>query len=280
MNRLEVAITGMGLVFLSSPLLATPTAAELAAASEAQATGFEMFAYDQAAWHATDRFRQDITAAGLTTQQVAARGMRGYIVEPGEGGQLVASFYGERAGKQFTFARYTVSDGSTVVVGGLVEPDTNDNVSLLAQRMIVAREKALSAMSAPDHQLCSESPPNPLVLPPRSDGTLPVYILTSTITNGVYPAGGHFRFNFDKEGKMVGERRFMKTCFPLDFRNKKGENKEMIFLSHLLDPQPTEIHSFVSLNIPIPLMIVTTSNGEIWSVVHGKIKYEQDVDDK
>ncbi len=72
----------------------------------------------------------------------------------------------------------------------------------------------------------------------------------------------------------------MKTCFPLDFRNKKDEKKEMIFLSHLLDSQPTEIHSFVSLNIPIPLMIITTSNGVIWSVMRGKIKYEQDVDHK
>jgi hypothetical protein len=104
-------------------------------------------------------------------------------------------------------------------------------------------------------------------------------VLTSTDVAGIYPAGGHYRFDFDTTGKLVSERRFMNTCFDLDYRARKDGNRlEAMVLTHLLDPQPTEIHAFVSRNIPIPLLIITVSNEASWHVVQGHIEYARDVD--
>src|SRR5262249_26062868 len=105
------------------------------------------------------------------------------------------------------------------------------------------------------------------------DGTMPVYVLTSTTVAGIYPAGGHFRFDFDPAGKLVGERRFMKSCFDIQFKGKDGEKVAAAFVTHLLDPQPTEIHAFVSSNLPVALMIATVSNREIWRIDKGNIEY-------
>lgn len=266
---------GLFLSVLSSAGFAKPSVDELAAASAAEVRGDAMFAYDQAAWHATDKFQEDLRRQGVDLAKLAAQGFKGYIVEPGEGGQLLASFYAQRDGRSFALARYRVT-GSTVSGGGLVEPDSTATLSLLALRMIDAREKAIQQMALPDHALCSNSPANTLVLPPQADGSVPVYVLTSTAVGGVYPAGGHYRFDYDADGKLSGERRFMKSCFPIDYRSKDGNTLKAVFLTHLLDPQPTEIHVFVQRNIPISLMVGTVSNNAMWSVEAGKVRYVRD----
>lgn len=274
------ALAALATAFAPLNASAIPTSAEYAAASASEKRGEEMFAYDQAAWHATDRVQEDMRRRGVSLDALKGQGMQGYIVEPGDGGSLIATFYGEIKGQRFAIARYTVT-GSTVTGGGFIEVDGVKGLSLLAQRMIDSRQKAVEAMHKPDHELCSQSPPNTLVLPPRGDdGALPVYILTSTTESDTYPAGGHYRFDFDSNGKLIGERRFMKTCFNLDYRPKDGIRPEMLFLSHLLDSQPTEVHAFVSRNVPFQLVIVTMPNRSMWRVGNGHIEYVSDVPDK
>lgn len=237
-----------------------------------------MFAYDQAAWHATDRFQEDIQRRASNIAALQALGFDGYIVEPGEGGALLTTFYGTREGRRFALARYVVA-GSTVTSGGFIEADGDKGMSLLALRLIDAREKALAAMAGTAHELCTQSRPNTLALA-KKDGAISVYVLSSTTETHMYPAGGHYRFDFDANGKLTGERRFMNSCVNIDFTPKGGETPKAFVLTHLLDPQPTEIHAFVSRNVPIRLMIATTSNHALWDIVSGHIKYLQDVPEK
>ena len=269
----------MGLAVLSGSLSAEPTSSEQAAVAKAEARGGQMYDYDQAAWHTTDKFREDMEARSLSFEQVKALGAEGYIVEPGENGALITTFYGVKDDRRFAIARYTTSsDGS--IAGGFIEPNSAQKLSLLADHMVDAREKAMAAMANSDFRLCSESPANTLVLPPDNKGVISVYILTSTDMAGVYPAGGHYRFDYDAEGNRIAERRFMNTCFPLDTRPKGGQSPEMVFLTHLLDPQPTEIHVFVSKNIPVPLVVGTVSSKRIWGVIQGRIEYIRDMEPK
>lgn len=277
MRKIAVVAAALGGLFVGAPAaLGAPTAEERAAAAEAEKRGGAMFAYDQAAWHATDKFQEDIRRRGLSPADLQDRGARGYVVEPGENGRLQVTFYGERDGRRFAIARYETVDGR-VRGGGFIEPDAAPDISLLAQRMIDARDQALVAMSRPDHSLCSQSPPNTLVLPPQGDGKMLVYVLTSATAANTYPAGGHYRFDFDADGKLRNERRFMQSCFDLDYRTSPQGRPEALFLTHLLDPQPTEIHAFVSRNVPVPLMVATVANGAIWGVANGRIQYVSDI---
>lgn len=262
-----------------APALADPTPGELSAAQKAEARGAQMYAYDQAAWHATDRFMADLRSADLTIERVSERGVRGYIVEPGKEGQLSTIFYAEVDGVRSAFARYSVR-GSEVTGGGILGEDADKSVSDLANRLISARQSAIEAMEASDYGLCSRTQANTLVLPPLGEGPISAYILTSTQTDGVYPAGGHYRFDFDAAGTLVGQRRFMNSCFQIDWRSQRDETAVSMVLSHLLDPQPTEIHAFVSRNIPISMMIVTVENDRIWEVANGAIRYAGDVPDR
>ncbi|MEP7223253.1 MAG: hypothetical protein ABI673_11380 [Novosphingobium sp.] len=270
------ALFASGFLTFTTPAIAAPTPAELAGASVAEKTGAEMYAYDQAAWHATDRVLDDAKAKGLSQEQLRDMGWQGYIIEPEADGKLVATFYGVKSASSFAIARYVVS-GNSVVNGGFVETPGEKPLSPLALRMIAARNKAIKAIADAKYGLCSGSPANSLVLPPRSDGTLPVYILTSTEDWNIYPAGGHFRFDFDKDGNLVSQRRFMNSCFPIDLRPKDGIRPELMVLTHSLDGQPTEIHAFVSLNIPISLVVITVGNRSEWAISHGHIQYAQDV---
>lgn len=252
--------------------LAAPSAAEAEAAAKAEQRGLAMYAYDQAALHAADRFREDAEKAG-GIEALREKGLRGYVVEP-----FLAAFdtvfYGERDGKLFALARYTYAQGK-IVGGGLLGDDEPDGLSPLATRMVAALGKAGEAMARPGHLLCSKDPPNSLVLL-RDDGGLSVYILTSTTDPKVYPAGGHYRFDFDAEGNMVHERRFMTGCFPIDLGKVPEGTRPTLLITHLLDPQPTEIHSFISQNVPLNLAVVTASNRYLWMVKEGGITFLAD----
>lgn len=256
---------------LAAPALATPSAAQLAAAKQAEARGAQIYAYDQAAWHATDAWQEERSKYDLSAGDMADLGLKGYIVEPAEDDMLLTTFFGiGKDGKRFAHARYWVR-GSTVLRGGFVKRGEDNSLSPLAMRLIDAREAALAQAIKDQISLCSRSSPNFVVLPPGADGIISAYILTSTTVDGIYPAGGHFRYDYGAQGKLVAQRPFMKSCFPIDTRPKDGKAPVGIGLTHLLDPQPTEIHVFVSYNIPVPLYVMTQPNKEVWRVQNGTV---------
>lgn len=262
-------------LFFSIPVSAEPSQTERDAAKSAEVRGQDLYAYDQAAWHATDRLERDLRANGSSLSRASNLGLRGYVVEP-SGGLLMTTFYAERGGVQSAFARYWVL-GSNVQRGGIVQPDADSVLSVLALRMIAARQAALVALQAGDYELCSQAPPNTVVLPPDAADQVSVYVLSSQTENGVYPAGGHYRFDFNGHGKLINERRFMNSCFPIDWREKSGNKPEFLFVTHLLDPQPTEIHAFVSRYVPLPILVGAISSKELWSVSRGAINFERDL---
>jgi hypothetical protein len=82
-------MAGLAALALSVPALAAPGAQENAAAAAAWARGQQMFAYDQAAWHASDAFQADIARESRDLAAlVREEGLAGYVVEPEAGGAL------------------------------------------------------------------------------------------------------------------------------------------------------------------------------------------------
>jgi hypothetical protein len=273
--------------FAFALLIATPAAAqseisdeEVAEAiphywemREASRRGLEMYLYDQAAWHATDRMVEDW--GNRSTGE-----LRGYIVVPGEGGHLDAVFYGVGDDGLVEFARYEV-EGSSVVGGGLIDAEDRPALSQLAMRMVEARNASFVEASKQEYRLCNDQQPNTLVLPPDDQGVISAYLLTAPVSNDAYPIGGHYRIDVDAEGEVVGSRRFLNSCFLAEFGSNSASGIEAVamVISHFLDPQPTEIHVFASYYMPISMMVMTTENSMIWSIENGAVGAISEVGD-
>ena len=257
----------------ATPAIADPTAPQLAAAKEAEARGAEIYAYDQAAWHSTDRFQIDLKKAKLTLDQAFEQGVRGYVVEPTEKGLLLATFYAQKDGRTWAFARYWMA-GSAVRRGGLVKPGDDAALSPLALKLVELRGKALAAAGETKSFTCGTATPNTVVLPPRTDGTYPVYVMSAATQAGKFPAGGHSRFDFDGAGKLVAHRAFTKGCIDVETA-AVPKGAEGFGVSHALDPQPTEIHVFVSYNVPIKLFVIIEPGNDLWQIDRGKVVFKQ-----
>ncbi len=257
----------------ATPAMADPTAQQLAAAKEAEARGAEIYAYDQAAWHSTDQFQIDLKKAKLTLEQVSEQGVRGYVVEPAEKGLLLATFYAQKDGRTWAFARYWMA-GSSVRRGGLVKSDEDAALSPLALKLVELRGKGLDAARETKSFYCGKGAPNTVVLPPRSDGIYPVYVMSAATQAGRFPAGGHSRFEFDGAGKLVAHRAFTKSCIDV-VTGMEGKKAVGYGVSHSLDTQPTEVHVFVSYNVPIKLFVIIEPGNNLWEIDRGKVAFKQ-----
>lgn len=258
---------------LATPAVANPTSQQLAAAKEAEARGAEIYAYDQAAWHSTDQFQIDLKKAKLTLEQVSERGVRGYVVEPADKGLLLVTYYAQKDGKTSAFARYWLA-GSSVRRGGLVKADEDAALSPLALKLVDLRGKAIAAAIEHKAFICGKGAPNTVVLPPRADGSYPVYVMSGATQAGRFPAGGHWRFDFDGEGKLLAHRGFTKSCIDV-VTGMPGKTAVGYGVSHSLDPQPTEVHVFVSYNVPIKLFVIIEPGNNLWEIDRGKVAYKQ-----
>ncbi len=236
----------------------------------AEARGLEMYRYDQSAWHATDRFQADL--GNRPTDR-----FRGYIVLPSEGDRLATVFYGVIDGRQVEMARYETLDGR--VVGGQVFAEGEQPaLSDLALQMIAARATALKEAEARKYGICGQSI-NTLILPPDSAGVISAYVLTPPVNSGSYPIGGHYRIDIGPDGKVVSARRFLNSCLEGVYETEAGEQSVAVVASHLLDPQPTEIHAFASRYLPVQLMLATTGNQLMWALNRGAVRLYGSLDE-
>ena len=189
------------------------------------------------------------------------------------GVQTCALPISQKDGRTWAFARYWMA-GSSVRRGGLVKSDEDAALSPLALKLVELRGKGLDAARETKSFYCGKGAPNTVVLPPRSDGIYPVYVMSAATQAGRFPAGGHSRFDFDGAGKLVAHRAFTKSCIDVVYR--EGDNVAVgAGITHSLDPQPTEIHVFVSYNIPITMGVIIAPAGELWEIDRGKVVFKQ-----
>lgn len=216
--------------------------------------GAQLYAFDQAAWHSTDT----MLAKGLP--QEAMRAIRGWVVEP-DGDVLTVTYYGFEGSKPY--AIYAADYAGSKVVAEHV-PATEAEKPLSAQGARMAA--ALNVARALPFKGCVERPFNTVVLPPQADGTIPVYLLTPMLKAGAYPFGGHHEVDIGPDGKVAATRDFTKSCLVIE----QPASATMAFVTHLLDPHPTEIHVYLSLWMGQPL-VVGTGKDTAWMVEATKI---------
>ena len=227
------------------------------ALAHASQRGALLYAYDQAAWHGTDDM--------FAKLKDPANKIGGYIVDgPATAPRLV---FFDKTGQTAVYVA-TFSD-NRLVSGRVLGEDEDRALSPLERRMVLALGTASKAISADSTvRPCSPKPFNTVVLPPESaDGPVRVYFLTPQTDTATVPFGGHYEVDVDAKGNAGSIHHFSKSCLNLPARAKT----EAMFVTHLLDPVPTEVHVFNSLTLRTPIMVGTLPSKMIWTVTGDKI---------
>lgn len=263
---LTVIILLMGLQCnLSAQAVEGPAGVSHSTIVDIEQAGMQIFILDRAASRATDAlmgirgFKRD-------------RRVKGWITEPVADGVKV-SFVGSKGkGLPSVLYRATISSEGELVASAeaLKGPVPLSEEQL---RQFQARSVGLENIEAP----CSKTY-NTVVLPRDApDSNWVVYALPGTKKRGEFLIGGSYRFEVNPEGNaVISSRGYAKTCVALTSQ----ANLVAFMSSHLLDPNPTEIHVFVNLLSKISIYLITVDNRAMWKVEQGKIEFLKIMEEK
>lgn len=254
-------------VMISAGLLCAadnPPSREQAAVARAEQRGAAIFQYDRAAW---------ITSDDLAARMPASRRMEvgGWIVTPAANGVHVDFFgRGAAAGRALYSADVT---GGTIRNARIYPADTAPALGETAQRMTRALAAARAEMERyRTWRPCARAPFNSVVLPPQENGVIPVYFLTPQTDAENIPFGGHYLIEVAPDGRIASKRAFSRACIAMPTHaTTEGSRLSATMLTHLLDPQPTEVHVFAQYGLRVPLFVATESPTGYWEVRNGRI---------
>jgi len=235
------------------------TAEQTAALAQVSERGAMLYAYDQAAWHATDDLRAKRPDLLPT--------LGGYVVD-GPAAEPNATFYDTAATRAVYVARF--KDGR-LVEGKVMPADGDAPLSPDIRRLIAARTRAAEAVGQDKNiRPCAAKPFNTVVLPPATPGApVTVYFLTPQVSAATVPFGGHFAVTVDTAGKVDPIRRFTRACLdmPANPSGPAGAKPVALVVSEIIGPLPTEVHVFQSLTLRKPVMVVAGDPPAVWPVV-------------
>jgi hypothetical protein len=225
------------------------------AIDEASRRGALLYAYDQAAWHGTDEM-----VAKLPDFRSK---VGGWIVDgPANAPELVFFDRDPAAPHAVFIADFKDGKLASSHAAGPGEAELSPE----RRRLIAARAAALQALLAKGITRCVDAPMNTVVLPPLGEsGTTSVYVLTPQTKATVIPFGGHYRIDVGGDGRAANIRPFTNSCIALPVAEAGKPRSVALYITHLLDPVPTEIHVFSSLVARVPV-VVGTKDGRIWEV--------------
>lgn len=236
-----------------SPAVSIAPADAEAGLRRAEALGERLLRLDRAAWVASDVLMAAQRGRG------DAR-VRGWITD--EHDDLIDVIFVD----DMPAALYRVTVDAD---GQPTGPIDNAPAALTPAQAVAARSLATAKLAAPPS--CSGSY-NPIVMPGDAPEETVVYMIPGSTDPASLPVGGAWRFDL-RNGEIVSRRSFTTSCIALE----NPEDAEAVYVTHVLDPLPTEIHVFWSLWSGKPTFVVTSAG--LWTIEQGKISAVKD-DDK
>ena len=235
-----------------------PIPAELQpAVTQTEFLGRQLYVHDRAAWLATDamladkRMRKLQKSVGGWLTEPSALGVRVIFISKGDAPQRLYEIDVDEAER-------------------LSEPTLESPTPLTPEHLAQLRARNLATSQS--FMQCARKY-NTVVLP--SSSGMRVYLMPGFAEHGVYPLGGYHLYEIDSTGeKILSSRKFSNGCIEHQDSPKglpKGAKPSFGMFTHLLDPQPTEVHVFVSLHAKVPLMIMTIDNKMMWVVKNGRV---------
>ena len=156
------------------------------------------------------------------------------------------TFYGGEGDR--LIGRYIAHVSGGQVASSRVLPQA-EQVPLTPLQLRMA--KARSIGPGPDFRPCTNAAFNAAIVPPASlDAPLEMYLTSAQTDANVYPLGGHYLLSLAPDGRLLSVRKFTNSCLNMERPRGGGRRGEpaALFVSHLLDPIPTEIHVFMALS--------------------------------
>ena len=260
-----IRLVAAALVLLAAPALSQPPRTDQEAIEFAQSRGRLLYAIDRAAWVATDDMQEKMPGW-------QSAGMAGFVVDrDGPGWQVL--FFGGPDAAPVAFYRARVAN-HRVVSSQVFAGDARPALTPIQRRLVAAR--AAAGRAAPGRRPCANAPFNVAMIPPETpDGPIDVYLMTPQLRAGEFPFGGHYRLTVAADGSVSGERAFTNSCLTMSAPPRGNRQPEAMFVTHLLDPVPTEIHVFTSLTAGLPVFVGIAEPERIYSVVGDRIRAVQ-----
>lgn len=263
----------LGLLLVAACLAAAPAAARpsrdvprLTAEESAQLDsiverGNLLFDLDKAAWVTTD----DLAAK---VGDIHKTGFKGYVTERDGNGFVVTFYAGEPGSEVATYVGHVA--GGRVVSSRLLTGPDRIALTPVQRRLAAARRAGFAAGLRP----CTNGPFNVTAVPPISaDQPLELYLTSPQVETDVYPFGGHYLLKVGPDGRVLSTRKFTNSCINMSARpSRPGSRPAGLFITHLLDPVPTEVHVFLARTIGLPVYVGTTTSNRVWEVQAKKIR--------
>jgi hypothetical protein len=234
------------------------------AVTRAEFLGRQLYLHDRAAWLATDAMLADKRMGKLKTS------LGGWVTEPSAHGVRVIFVSNDTVPRRLYEIDIDEGERSSEPTVESPTPLTHEHLAQLRARDVAANQSFM--MCAKQYNV---------VTMPSTEG-LRVYLMPSFAELGVFPLGGYHRYELDGSGgNILSSRSFSNGCIAHHDAPEglpKGATPSAGMFTHLLDPQPTEVHVFVSLYAKVPLMIMTVDNKALWSVKKGRIELVEAMD--
>jgi hypothetical protein len=221
--------------------------------------GATIWRLDSAAARATD----ELVSRDLLNENSRVRGWLTDEYPAGKDLGVIVTFVGDVDGAMLALYRVRVPPDGDTSFEALAKPETLDQPQ---QARLRARTSALEALGS-EKLRCGESY-NTVVMPAADGVGIRVYLLAATSQSGVLIAGGHHLYEYQADGTTLrSHRAFTRSCIDIPLSDSsKGEVKALT-LTHLLDPTPTEVHSYLSRYARKPVYLGTAANSLLWIIL-------------
>jgi hypothetical protein len=228
------------------------SAAELAAITD---RGRALYAYDLAAWHATDAV---------------------LALKPQDGS--IGSYIAKRVGDKWTVVFGKLNTDRSAYLVAYEATQSTPKEFTVKSFATPKEEKGFFRLAALAIDLAKESfeganrPYNVAVLPAEADHLF-IYLLPAQTEQGVFPLGGDVRFKVSPDSTKVIEKRQLHKSI-IEFRVPEGQIPQSGYHTAILDdiPEDTDVFHVLARRPSVPELVVT--NKFVYQVkVDGSIIY-------
>jgi hypothetical protein len=258
---LKYLLTCLFFLFGTSVSYAQDYAAERA---EAERLGAMLYAYDNAAWGATDGLMADAKAkARFLVAPI------GYVTTENGDGTFTTAFIGKTDDGPKAVVDVITRDRSSLSV---ITHETGRTLGGQESLLVAAK----GAAGRENFESCADFLPMNSIAIPAPDGQIYVYFMSATQDPDLTIFGRHYRFRVDRN-TVTETVSFTNTCLGMP----RPENGVFAVVSHVKTPYPQEHHVFANLSYDVSIYVtiyVTIPETEVlWQVRNGRItKVKQD----